>query len=169
MLPLFLTIKNYCYRMLASKEKPMRLWHYKLIPFLPKSQLIAQWRELNSIFKKQDNHILINYVYEYPKEDLMEYTCRLLREMRRRDITIKSKENMNKYFGKEKNEIFNNLVSLRKEYKGNYIPFRKHHNNRYLIQCYFNLQEKYDRGQKDFSGFEFMNLEDFVSNEIHKN
>ena len=47
----------------------MRLWHYKLIPFLPNSQLIAQWRELNSIFKKQDKHILINYVYEYPKED----------------------------------------------------------------------------------------------------
>ena len=43
----------------------MRLWHYKLLPYLPKSQLIAQWRELNSIYKKQDRHILINYIYDY--------------------------------------------------------------------------------------------------------
>ena len=35
----------------------MRLWHIDLIPYLPKSQLLAQWRELNSIFKKQDKHI----------------------------------------------------------------------------------------------------------------
>ena len=45
----------------------MRLWHIDLIPYLPDLQLIAQWRELNSIFKKQDKHILINYIYNYDK------------------------------------------------------------------------------------------------------
>ena len=59
----------------------MRLWHYKLIPYLPKSQLLAQWRELNSIFKKQDKHILINYIYEYPREDLYKYSYIVLNEL----------------------------------------------------------------------------------------
>ena len=27
----------------------MRLWHYKLIPALPKAQLISQWRECIAI------------------------------------------------------------------------------------------------------------------------
>lgn len=52
----------------------MRLWHTDLIPYLPKSQLVAQWIELNSIYKKQDNHILINYVYNYGKEYLLYYS-----------------------------------------------------------------------------------------------
>ena len=45
----------------------MRLWHYKLIKegLLPDSQLLAQWRELNSIYVKEDKHILINYIYRY--------------------------------------------------------------------------------------------------------
>lgn len=58
----------------------MRLWHTELIPFIPKSQLLAQWRELNSIFVKEDNHVLINYIYEYPKEDLYIYTQIVLRK-----------------------------------------------------------------------------------------
>lgn len=62
----------------------MRLWHYKLIPLLPRTQLLAQWRELNSIYKKQNKHILINYIYEYPKSDLYSYSMLLLLEMKRR-------------------------------------------------------------------------------------
>lgn len=47
----------------------MRLWHIDLITnsLLPKSQLLAQWSELNSIFKKQDKNILINYIYDTDK------------------------------------------------------------------------------------------------------
>ena len=78
----------------------MRLWHYKMIQFLPKSQLLAQWRELNSIFKKQDKHILINYVYEYPKLDLYHYTEIVIDEMKKRGYKIndKSTKNANNYF-----------------------------------------------------------------------
>ena len=115
----------------------MRLWHYRLLPFLPKSQLIAQWRELNSIFKKQDKHILINYVYEYSKENLMWYTELVLAEMLHRRYKIKSTTNMCKYFEDTK------LVEM-----GN--PFPRHHTDRYMLQCYYNLQEKFDRGQKDY-------------------
>ena len=42
----------------------MRLWHKDLIPYLPKKQLQGQWRELNSIYKLQNKHILINFINE---------------------------------------------------------------------------------------------------------
>ena len=67
----------------------MRLWHIDLIPYLPKSQLLAQWRELNSIYAKQDKHILINYIYNYPKEFLKTYSDRVIIEMERRHIKIR--------------------------------------------------------------------------------
>lgn len=146
----------------------MRLWHFKLIPFLPDLQLIAQWRELNSIFKKQDKHILINYVYEYGKEDLMEFSIRIMSEMRRRNISIKSIQNYSLYFGKEGKKIFDHLCLLRGQSENNrYNPFPNHHTDRYLLQCFYNLQEKYDRGQKDFSEEQYKKLEEFIKYEIY--
>ena len=129
----------------------MRLWHYKLIPFLPRSQLIAQWRELNSIFKNQPNHILINYVYDYPKYDLEVYSSLVVNEMvlRGYKITRLSYSNFEKCFGTtptcfaKSREEFHKV--LRKE-----KPFPKEHNDEYLAVCYFNLLEKCKRGQRDF-------------------
>ena len=135
----------------------MRLWHYKLIPFLPNSQLLAQWRELNSIFKKQDKHILINYVYEYPKQDLLAYSLLVISEMTERGIDIRKTENFDSYFS---GVYVKNIPNLE-----NFVPFKNHHNNRYLLQCFYNLQEKYDRGQKDFRYGLYLDLEDFVKNQ----
>ena len=118
----------------------MRLWHYKMIDYLPTSQLVAQWRELNSIFVKQDNHILINYVYQYPKQDLMIYTNIVLNQMQTRGFKIhtKSYSNYLNYFSGV------DIVNY-------YPPFKDHHNKDYLAICYYNLYEKYLRNQKDFS------------------
>lgn len=132
----------------------MRLWHYKLLPYLPKSQLLAQWRELNSIFKKQDKHILINYVYEYPIEDLYYYTSAVIYELEQRKIKIKKWKHYENYFG---GPMYVSVFTH---------PFRNAHNDRYLIQCFYNLQEKYDRGQKDFTREQYENLEDFIKGEL---
>ncbi|WP_233732664.1 pyrimidine dimer DNA glycosylase/endonuclease V [Lysinibacillus sp. YS11] len=70
----------------------MRLWHIDLIAYLPKGQLLSQWRELNSIFAKEDQHILINYIYEYPKEDLYLYTEKVMDEMKKRGYQIRTYE-----------------------------------------------------------------------------
>ena len=45
----------------------MRLWNFKLLPYLPDSQLLAQKRECDLIIKdatlgRRTNHILINYI-----------------------------------------------------------------------------------------------------------
>ena len=129
----------------------MRLWHYKLIPYLPKSQLLAQWRELNSIFKNQPKHILINYVYEYPKNDLKEYACIVIEEMKKRGFKIKNMANFEAYFGSK-------LLPAPIDGK----LFRYHHDKRYLLQCFYNLQEKLDRGQEDFNLNTYTKLIEFM-------
>lgn len=136
----------------------MRLWHYKLIEngLMPKSQLLAQWRELNSIFKNQNKHILINYVYDYPKDYLWEYTMIVLKEMQRRNIAIKSIENADNYF-----EGIGDIPRM----IGHFYTFEEH-NNEYLTICYWNLREKYLRGQKDFSADLWQKIEEFYKKEI---
>lgn len=137
----------------------MRLWHWQLIPYLPKSQLLAQWRELNSIFKKQDKHILINYVYEYSKNHLFGYSSQVITEMQRRSMKIKNWENWENYFKDIKsNQDFDDYVHVN--------PFRRHHTEEYLLICFWNLREKYIRGQKDFDDETWNRLNDFVIKEM---
>ncbi len=132
----------------------MRLWHIDLIPYLPKSQLIARWRELNSIYKKQDKHILINYIYNYDKKYLLYYSNRVLFEMQQRGINVKSFENYFDYFyGVGYSESERPLCFTE-------------HDDEYLLCNYYNLLEKYRRGQKDFSKEEFEKLIDFVNNSL---
>lgn len=127
----------------------MRLWHHELIAFLPKGQLLAQWRELNSVFAKQDRHILIDYIYDYPKQDLYVYTQAVIKEMRKRSYRIRSFEKMDAYFA---DMAQSNLPSM---------PFEHHHNLEYLNICYFNLYEKFLRGQQDFSAQQFEQLQQY--------
>lgn len=138
----------------------MRLWHYKIVEYLPKGQLIAQWRELNSIFKKQDSHILINYAYEYSPECLMFYTAYVISEMKKRRYKIKSFDNYTNFF-RDKGCDDECIKDCMSGYKPKTNPFPNHHTTRYLRQCYYNLQEKYDRCQKDFSKEEYLRLTTF--------
>ena len=129
----------------------MRLWHYKLLRFLPNSQLIAQWRELNSIYAKEDRHILINYIYDYDKSYLLEYSNLVLDEMKSRGIAVQSLEKYTNYF----------IATVPSDNTFHYPE----HNNEYLLQCFYNLQEKFDRGQKDFTPERYCSLLDFVEKE----
>lgn len=116
-----------------------RLWHKDIIKFLPKSQLIAQWRELNSIYAKQDNHILINYIYNYPKFYLYSYSQIVIKEMTNRGYKINKWDNYNNYFEDCAKDIWINELAFNE------------HNEQYFMICYYNLMEKFIRGQKDFS------------------
>lgn len=56
----------------------MRLWHYKLLPYLPDAQFKGQLRELVLIMhhwrdKGITNHLLINKVMEYERNELIRY------------------------------------------------------------------------------------------------
>lgn len=97
-------------------------------------QLVAEWRELNSIFKKQDNHILINFVYDCPKEHLLYYTNLIIAEFKKRGYKIKSLDNYNTYFKGIQPPIYIAPANL----------FNGKMGDRYLRQSLYNLQEKFD-------------------------
>lgn len=114
----------------------MRIWHKDLIPVLPKNQLISQWRECCAIAKaiaenNTPNHILVNKIVDYPIDHFYTY-CKLIElEMLNRNYKI-TFNSIQKIFGKPWHYIDN--------------IFPNWHNDRYLKQCYFNLEEKYDCG-----------------------
>ena len=129
----------------------MRLFHKDLIEVLPRQQLLGQWRELNSIFKLQNRHILINFVYDYDFGHLLGYTNMVIAEMENRGYKI-NLENAKNYFD-----------PLIRETQGFKIPFyeklfEEKMNERYLKQCLYNLQEKYDCG--GISREEWQKIED---------
>lgn len=114
----------------------MRLWHKDLLEVLPRQQLVSQYRECCAIaksIKKQGtpNHILVNKIMGYPIQHFTTYTAMVQLEMVSRGYKC-NLDKFNKYFDKP----------LERFYMGNF--YSDWHNDRYFIQCYYNLQEKYD-------------------------
>lgn len=115
----------------------MRLWHYKLLPYLPDAQFKGQLRELVAIMhdwrdKGQTNHLLINLVMQYPKADLYGYYLWYAVE-----YTIRNN-------GKEP-KCSLEFASF-SEHQGNSCPFKGWHNDKYLRVCMANLYEKHAFG-----------------------
>lgn len=116
----------------------MRLWHKDLIPILPRQQLLGQWRECCAIAKSistfgTPNHILVNRIMDYPADHFYRYGIYVSEEMTRRGYRC-DKQKFKQYFPKEM--TFYRVDQI----------FSDWHNKRYLQQCYYNLQEKYDCG-----------------------
>ena len=122
----------------------MRLWHKDLIPYLPRQQLVSQWRELCCLIKniamhETPNHLLVNKVLD-SRGDFYAYTQFVLSEMEKRGYKIShsSSVKFNYYFNWSKHCFREDSTHF------NVYPYW--HNERYLKQCLFNLQEKYDCG-----------------------
>lgn len=118
----------------------MRLWHYRLLPYLPDAQFRGQLRELVAIMrdwrdKGKTNHVLINAVMEYPKEHLAEY-FKLYAAV---------------YYSRYEKNIKEEYVEEFKEFCSKSLPpyaplFEGWHNETYLRVCMTNLFEKYNFG-----------------------
>ena len=115
----------------------MRLWDKKLIPVLPREQLIAQWRELSAIagniqIKGSPNHILVNRIMNYDYDHFISYAAAIRAEMTRRGY-------------KTMDKVWIKITSLKPNYK--IIPINEVYpqwmNNEYLTICYYNLKEKW--------------------------
>lgn len=120
---------------------------------LPKRQLLGQYRELCAITKeiainKTPGHALVNKIVQYPAWMYYRYLTMVQEEFKRRgyrmlngslytlhDNAMLAEENG--YFADDDLYDFNTYMM---------DPFPDWHNDRYLRQCYFNLQEKYDCG-----------------------
>ncbi len=78
------------------------------------------------------NHLLVNKVKEYPEDEFNTYTHAICEEMKRRGYKVDSWR-----FFRWRNDKNTILLS---------VSFRGWHNDRYLRQCLYNLQEKHDCG-----------------------
>lgn len=131
----------------------MRLWHKDMIRVLPRKQLLAQWRECCAIVgninkRGTPNHILVNPILNYTKSHFYLYCCMVCDEMFRRGYKVSdsSRKKILDYVSDE--EIQD---SSRIEKDG--TLFKGWHNERYFWQCFYNLQEKFDRGAVDNEEF----------------
>ena len=118
----------------------MRLWHYELIPYLPQEMLVSQWRELVAIKRQWEKgtlkHRLVSYVKDYDKAYFCSYIVLVVTEMINRNINFNEK-------------LYGELVNFcEKDSKIDFkeILYYPEHDNRYLRQCLYNLEEKFMRG-----------------------
>lgn len=119
----------------------MRLWHYKMIELLPTKQLVGQLREclaISSVLERDGEikHRLVNKVTDYPLIEFGMYCQLVVNEMFRRDFKV-SEQTIDKLKLKVWN--FENIPD-----KEELIIFKDWHNDRYLRQCMYYFEEKYD-------------------------
>lgn len=116
----------------------MRLWHKDLIDSLPRKQLLVQWRECCAIIKNikekgTPNHLLVNKIMDYDLKHFYTYGLYVFIETEHRDYKCNLRK-FDQYFkGGKIVKTFDEL-------------FDGWHNERYLDQCFYNLQEKFDCG-----------------------
>lgn len=118
----------------------MRLWHKDLINVLPKQQLLGQWRECCAIARNisvngTPNHMLVNKIIDYPLGHFWKYGYLIWMSMEYRGYKCDFSK-FEKWIDKPYALIVPDLKDL----------FDGWHNERYLTQCFYNLQEKYDCG-----------------------
>lgn len=118
----------------------MRLWHKYLIPALPRKQLLSQWRECCCIARNisvngTPNHLLVNKVLNYPMAHFYSYGLYVHKEMARRGYNVDF-EKFSHYFTYPHECHIYPIDDI----------FPAWHNASYLVQCFYNLQEKHDCG-----------------------
>lgn len=142
----------------------MRLWHYELLPYLSDKAITTQWGELNTIMSKKDkvDNLIVNYVYKYEPRELLKYTGLVILELKTRNIPIYNyavviqyfADNYEEEFGEygDVDDIITDLIFEAKDWinAGNKL-FKDHHTQLYLLQCFFNIQEKFNRGARDLN------------------
>lgn len=84
----------------------------------------------------------------------------VISEMTNRGYKIRNSDNLCEYFAdlfiKEVINFLNNIPIKKLQFEHIFI---RHHNEDYLVKCYYNLKEKFDCGQKDFSEVEWLAIE----------
>ena len=130
----------------------MRIWHYRLLPYLPDAQFKGQLRELVAILRDwrdrgATNHILINRVMEYPKGHLYRYFLEYAVEYQNRND-----EQLPKCLPEF--QAWKDPASFLS------APYPGWHDKAYLRVCMANLYEKhvYGRGKSRITDEEWQRL-----------
>ena len=113
----------------------MRLWHKDLISILPRQQLLGQWRECcliaKNIYEKGGaNHILVNRIMDYQIDHFFRYCIGVKEELTRRGYICHWEKILPYFVNKQYSYIRMENI------------FPNWHNDRYLRECLYNLEEK---------------------------
>ena len=118
----------------------IRLWHYELLPYLPRQQILSQLRECVAISKSihekgTPNHILVNKIMDYDLSEFRIYCNMVIYEMmcnRGYSVSVVTVKKLQDYINFEIDvKTINNRI------------FENWHNETYLKICIYNLYEKY--------------------------
>ena len=119
----------------------MKLWHQKLIPYLPRQQLLGQHRECCALRGKGwgKKHSVVNYVFTHDPEYLYEYHCRVMTEMEHRGYHPDQTWRHSSYRG--------TTLGFVPEFCGDGYAYARdivypEHNETYLLECIENLEGK---------------------------
>ena len=127
----------------------MKLWHQKLIPHLPKQQLMEQYHELCTLRgeKWECEHSVTNYVFEHKIEMLIAYHYLVINEMQKRgynpDKTWQNANYRGEALGIQENWCDYRkpiAIALMAAHRGRMIY--PEHNDEYLQECINDLKEK---------------------------
>jgi uncharacterized protein (TIGR02328 family) len=124
----------------------VRIWHKDLISVLPRQHLLGQWRECcliakNIVEKGTPNHILVNRIMNYPQEHFGRYCFLIYCEMHKRGYKVDTIRLLQWSNCLKFDYAFLGIASI-----DDSEIFKDWHNVRYLRQCLYNLQEKFDSG-----------------------
>jgi len=117
----------------------MRLWHKDLIYYLPRLQLLGQWRECCLIARLLSrngypNHVLVNRVMDYDILHFYKYSVGIYKRML--DCGYKTYfHNFSRWINIDFNTVLDVLPSDDDMFSG-------WHNDIYLRECLYNLEEK---------------------------
>ena len=118
----------------------MRIWHYELLPYLPDAQFKGQLREIVKIMRDwrdsgETNHLLINRVMQYEKNELVRYF---------NYYEVCYHERYKKWLPQKYWAEFKAFSSFEDDKKSSFED--DWHNKEYLRVCMANLYEKYHFG-----------------------
>ncbi len=126
----------------------MRLWHQKLIPYLPRQQLLGQHRECCALRGKSwgKKHSVVNYVFTYAPDELVAYHYLIMEEMKRRgyspDKTWYHPNWRGTALGEVESWTYQDTVDIIYQAAYDGAMIYDEHNDAYLHECIENLRGK---------------------------
>ena len=128
----------------------MRLWHQKIIPYLPRQQLLGQHRECCALRGAGwgRNHSVVNYVFEHDPVSLISYHYLIMNEMEHRGYHPDKTWKLTNYRGstlgytdEPKWHCGNAIVDYLMCVEAGAMIYPEH-NDEYLQECLDNLKGK---------------------------
>lgn len=118
----------------------MRLWHYRLIPLLPRQQLLGQHRECCALRGNGwgRKHATVDYVFRHSPYMLVQYHFLVLREMQHRGYRYDALWEEPEYRGRHCLEHWAGDWREQVVLTG----FYPEHDETYLAECLDNLRRK---------------------------